>query len=264
MNQEILPEPSGERALDEKWFDRLHEVFFEDYEKLSGNKENRELEKAAFLSGVSENPNLDYPLLETFPYEKYKTSLLELKKEILEDPETNLTVKKIYRTKINEILASVRMLKAAKDGNDKKFSRYSSFVHGVPSPENTAYVFDAVVHELETVAEPSQMQQDAAMRIRDLIGTYSVSVDDSKVSRDVLPQGSAIKGYVKTAAEAVESMQEVLNELGIDDWQIVVDTKTGLSNFSVSQEYKIINVPSDEAITERKLTKKKLAGLVAH
>jgi hypothetical protein len=59
-------------------------------------------------------------------------------------------------------------------------------------------------------------------------------------------------------------MQQVLVELEIDDWKIVVDTEKGLSNFSVSQEYKTISIPSDEQIQARKLTKKKLAGLVEH
>jgi hypothetical protein len=88
--------------------------------------------------------------------------------------ERNPTVQKIYRTKINEMLASVRLLAAAKDGNDKRFSRYGEFIHGKPTPLNTAYVFEAIGHKISKVSNPNQDQLDAANRLTTLMSGYDV------------------------------------------------------------------------------------------
>jgi hypothetical protein len=259
---EKTPESAVEQ-LDARWFNRISDEFFEDYEKLSGNGTYREEQKRAFLAGEIEVPALDYPELENFDFDKKEQALLALKEDVLLE-ERNPTVQKIYRTKINEMLASVRMLAAAKEGNDKKFSRYGEFIHGKPTASNTAYVSEAIGHKIRKVSNPNQDQLDAANRLTTLLSRFEVQVPEGAVTRDVLPEGTGIKGYVNDSAEAVECMQQVLDELEIDDWKIVVDTEKGLSNFSVSQEYKTINIPSDEQIQARKLTKKKLAGLVEH
>jgi hypothetical protein len=259
---EKTPESAVEQ-LDIRWFSRLRDEIFEDYEKLSGNGTYREEQKRAFLAGEIAVPVLDYPDLENFDFNKKEQALLALKEDVLLE-ERNPTVRKIYRTKINEMLASVRMLAAAKEGDDKKFSRYCEFIHGKPTSENTAYVLEAVRHKISNVSNPNQDQLEAANRLTTVMSGYDVQVPEGAVTRDILPTGTGIKGHVENAAEAVECMQQVLDELEIDDWKIVVDTKKGLSNFSVSQEYKTINIPSDEQIQARKLTKKKLAGLVEH
>lgn len=259
---ERIPQSAVEQ-LDAQWFDRLRDEIFEDYEKLSGNGTYREEQKRAFLAREIEVPALDYPQLEQFDFQTKESTLLALKEDVLHE-ERNPVVQKIYRTKINEMLASVRMLAAAKDGNDKKFSRYCEFIHGKPTGENTAYVFEAVQDKFANVRNPLPEQIEAAARLTALMSDFPEEVPKGAVTRDILPEGSDIKGYVENAAEAVECMQQVLDELQIDDWKIVVDSEKGLSNFSVSQEYKTVNVPSDEQIKSRKLTKKKLAGLVEH
>ncbi len=66
-------------ALDTRWFKRFEAVLFEDYEKLSGEKETREQEKLLFLTGEKVNPDLDYPELENFDIDAYETHLLSLK-----------------------------------------------------------------------------------------------------------------------------------------------------------------------------------------
>jgi hypothetical protein len=259
---ERVPQSSVEQ-LDSQWFNRLRDEIFEDYEKLSGNGIYREEQKRAFLAGEIEIPALDYPELENFDFDKKERALTALKEDVL-SLERNPVVQKIYRTKINEMLASVRMLAAAKVGNDKKFSRYCEFIHGKPTPENTAYVFEAVENKLNKVTNPNLDQVAASERLIALMSKYDMQLPEDTVTRDILPDGLGIKGYVENSAEAVLCMQEVLDELEIDDWKIVVDTEKGLSNFSVSQEHKTINIPSDEQIQARKLTKKKLAGLVEH
>lgn len=41
--------PNEATPLDSKWFNRLKDAYFEDYEKLSGSGEYRENEKKRFL-----------------------------------------------------------------------------------------------------------------------------------------------------------------------------------------------------------------------
>lgn len=253
-----------EQTLDAVWFERLRSVYFEDYEKLSGHKDVRELEKVAFLSGVTENPALDYPNLEQFNFADTEESLLTLKHDVLAE-ELNPIVQKIYRTKINEMLATVRMLAATKDGDDRRFDRYSRFIHGAPTPENTAYVLESIGLKIARgLSSENEEQKIAAGRIHELVSGYEFALGGDRVSRDILPAGLPIKGRVESAAEVVDCFTEVLTELNIDGWQVVVDTEKGLTNFSVSQEYKTISVPSDEQLQIRKITKKKLAGLVEH
>jgi len=57
---------SESEKLDARWFPRYEKTFFEDYEKLSGTKEERQIQKDLFLSGECVNPSLDYPELDSF------------------------------------------------------------------------------------------------------------------------------------------------------------------------------------------------------
>lgn len=43
-------------VLDERWYGRFTELNYEDYEKLGGTKEVRELKKAEFMAAYTGNP----------------------------------------------------------------------------------------------------------------------------------------------------------------------------------------------------------------
>ena len=101
IKTESVKTQETQEKLDSQWYKRFEGLVFEDYEKLVGNKEVRELEKVNFLSGDAGNPKLDYPELESFNLDERESYLLLLKEDVLE-MEQNETVKKIYRTKINE------------------------------------------------------------------------------------------------------------------------------------------------------------------
>lgn len=252
-------------AYDVKWYPRLESQIFEDYEKLSGDKIIRSQEKKKFLLDVTSIPSLDYPSLEEFDFDNRERYLLELKNDIIES-ESNETVLKIYRARINELLASIRMLRAAKNGEDRKFSKYSDFIYGTPSIENTAYVLTSINSKLDSdQSDWSNERRKAAARIISMTDGYSSIVDGDYVDKSVLPSGSGnYEGFVKDDTDARERLVRALSELGIDDWEVIIDRDKGVSNFSVSQESKTINIPETEKIIERKISYKKLAGLIAH
>ena len=250
-------------VLDSKWYERFSEISFEDYEKLAGHKVEREEQKEQFLSDEIKNPQLDYPELETFDLEAREVSLCQLKEEILAD-EPNEAVAKIYRTKINEMLATTRMLKAARDGGDRVFSRYADFIYGTPDTSDANYIIRSVQDMVgKNIQSDNQNRQAAAQRLSFYLGDIDTS-DDGGVDRSILPEGQEIPGSATNVDEVVEAFEDALADLGIDDWDVVVDTEKGLTNFSVSQEHKVVRVPEQEKLQARNLSKQKLQGLIAH
>lgn len=251
-------------SLDARWYKRFESIAFEDYEKLAGEKEHREQQKRQFLSGEIENPELGYPELETFAIEDKEAELLSLKEDVLE-LEENQAVRKIYRTKINESIATVRMLRAAKEGDDRKFSRYADFIYGKPTESDSNYVLQQVQQYIADNIDSSNPDRVAAAQHLDLFfGDMDIQTDGEGVGADILPDGEDIEGVVESLDEVVEAFEDALDELNIDDWEVVVDTEKGLTNFSVSQEHKIVRIPEEEKLLARNISKKKLKGLIAH
>lgn len=250
-----------EDTLDSRWFSRLKRNFFEDYEKLSGDGVTREQTKSSFLSGEIENPTLDYPQLETFPFDEYESSLLSLKDDVIEG-EPNEFVRKIYRTKINEMIATVRMLRAASASDYRRFSRYSDFIHGRPNHENTTYVCDAIQHDMLSRKPNTEEQTEAINQILSLVDGYQFALGD--VDRSVLPEVEKDSEKIGSAEEAAEVLQNALRGIEADNWQVLVDSENGISNFSVSQEHELVRVPATDKIQKRGLTATKLQGLVEH
>lgn len=186
-----------------------------------------------------------------------------LKQEVLEE-ESNDTVKKIYRVKINELLATVRMLKAVKDGEDRRFSRYSEFIHGKPTPENSNYVFDAIKYELSKLEPKTESQEIAIRQIIDLIFDNEYTVPSDSVGREVLPEIQNGGELISGADEAATAIEEALNAVDAHEWEVVIDSEKGISNFSVSQEHQVVRVPATDKILKRGLTHTKLKALVEH
>ncbi|MEX0918156.1 MAG: tyrosine/phenylalanine carboxypeptidase domain-containing protein [Candidatus Paceibacterota bacterium] len=254
---------SSVEALDSRWYRRFEETAFDDYESLAGSRDARAGERARFLSGEVENPTLDYPFLEEFDDQGKEAALLALKEDVL-DLETNEVVKKVYRTKINESIATVRMLSAAKSGDDRRFARYSAFIYGLPQPDQMNYIASTVYEQAKQLLDdPDTERRQAAERIVALLEKVDIPAVDG-VSREVLPEGQRIEGEITGVDEVVGMFTQALEELGLDDWEVLVDTDRGLTAFSVSQETKTVKIPSEEALAERGLSKRNLKGLIAH
>ncbi len=252
-------------ALDNPWYKRFSEIYFEDYVQLDGDGKQRELEKEAFLTGVSENPILDYPALANFDFTAKEQALLELKADILEQ-EPNEYVKKIYRTKINEIIATVRMLNATQSGNDKKFDRYSTFIFGKPTKENTDYIVQTIKKKLEGKKPENEIKKQAIYELLNLFNSVELNkVEDFAEGINFPTVNKVDGGEIVSDVEEIQTLfLESLKELGLDDWKIVVDTNNKLTGVRTDQASKVIEIPSDEKIKERAISKNKLHGLVEH
>lgn len=238
-------------VLDARWYSRFESLAFSTFEYLDGSAERRASEKDKFLSGESVNPTLDYPKLEKFNFETREKDLLELKNEIIEN-EPNETVVEIYRTKINEQLAELRLLLAAKNGDDRRFSRYSRFVYGVPDSGNTAYATTIVADKVlsrEGLTEEDKMRFEM---LKSEVGEY----DEVEIE---VP-ASAIKGRVGSLDEVIEVFKEALGEVGADDWKVVQANNSSISNFRVSQAKKEITVPDNKG----DMFKRRLNAFVQH
>ena len=252
-----------QEKLDSRWYKRFEGLVFEDYEKLVGNKEVRELEKANFLSGDAGNPKLDYPELESFNLDERESYLLLLKEDVLK-MEQNETVKKIYRTKINESLATLRMLRATKNKDDRKFSRYADFIYGKMESGDVGYVVEHVKQLVAQYIESEDADKKlAAQRLQDTFDALSYKQGEG-ADKSIIPDGENIPGKLESVGEAVEVFEAALQEVGAGDWEVVVDSEAGISNFSVSQEHKVVRIPSEEKLLARDISKKKLQGLIEH
>ena len=90
--------------------------------------ESREPIQKQGRAGEIENPTLDYPKLDKEQLEQRDTNLLALKEKIIDQEfpgdEKMETVKQVYRWKINEKLAEIRMLKAAASDDMRRFQKY--------------------------------------------------------------------------------------------------------------------------------------------
>lgn len=250
--------PTGE-SLDDAWYEKFKTfAAFQDYEYLSGNKEARELEKQKFLSGKSENPNLDYPELENFNFKEKEGGLLELKKEILEN-EPNETVKQIYRWKINEKIAELRMLKATTNKSDRRFYLYSKFIYGNPEKE----IYNYTLSQIKKIVDEKIINSDPEIRLatqkihQELFGK---PLPENKINATEF-RSEATKFEDQNeygSAEIKTAFENALEEYNISGWRVIVEKeKTGVIN--VSQEKKEVAVPE-----ERRLKNPNLQALIRH
>lgn len=252
----------NQEALDDKWYDQFGKVgAFQDYEYLTGDKKYREDQKSKFLEGEIENPVLDYPDLEKFDFTEKEQELLELKKDILEN-EKNEVVKQLYRWKINEKLAQVRMLRNTKEGNDRKFNRYSKFIYGKPEKEIYLYTLTQIEEVVEKkLSDPDEDIRAAAERIKkQVLGL------DKKETRDTILRPTEVPVMVEqkdqkeySGEEIKKAFEEALKRYEIQGWKVILDTEGKYKAINVGQESKEVRIPED-----RKLKLTQLTALIDH
>lgn len=251
-----------DKTLDDKWYDRFKEVgSFQDYEYLVGDKEYREEQKQKFLSGEIENPTLDYPELKKLKFEEIESKLLELKKDILEN-EKNEIVRQLYRWRINEKIAETRMLKAVRDENDKKFSRYSNFIYGKPNKEIYEYTISQIKKVIdEKLLDPDINTRDLALKLNHEL--FDLLRDNENIinpERYNLPKFKSSKEDTEFLSEDIKTaFEKALEEYQITEWKVVVDKEGKFTGINVSQELKQINIPQN-----RKLRQSNLVALIKH
>lgn len=256
------PKRNKPEALDERWFERFEKIAsFSDTEYLNDSKKERDSQKQNFLDGKIENPNLNYPEIKKINLKEKEGQLIELKRDII-DNEPDPILKQIYRWKLNEKIAELRMLKSTENGNDKKFFRYSKFVYGLPKKE----IFDYSLEQIRPVIEyglksPYLDISSAARELQEeLFNRYHPlenSIDQPEINISKLLVQNNEKEYgsdeIKTAFEgALEIFQ-------VQGFKIIVDQEGKLKAINVSQEFKKVNIPK-----ERKLKIKTLQSRMMH
>ena len=250
--------------LDAELFERFKELYFEDYEYLSGDATHRKEQKEAFVNGEIENPALDYPKLEDFDFEGREQALLELKADAL--AHENEVVAEAYRWRINEMIAQVRMLKAAHEGQDHRFARYSEFVYGKPSEE--AFEYDKAQFQRirgKALASEDEERIAAVTQIDELLGNMEPRNNTSSVA-EAFPEKPEDDRVQLNTGQLKDLFTAALVEHDLDDWEVVVDEEGARASISVSQETKTVHIPNDEQVGLRRkpLSLVKAKAMIAH
>ena len=260
----LLPVKNREEIypVDDPWYERFRDAAaFQDYELLEGEKGQREEQKRAFLAGEIENPALGYPRLETFTSDKREKILLDLKKTIVEN-ETNDVLKKAYAWKLNEKIAEVRMLKAAKVGDDRRFLRYSKFIYGEPDKDIYQYTISQLKNVVDKkIFDGNPKINQAAQRLnRELFETLmnnETAIDPKQAGFPEIKSTKEDKKY--DASEIREAFESALRQYQLEGWRIIVDQKSSIQAISTSQEAKMVLIPE-----KREMKETRLKSLIEH
>ena len=272
---QLHPEP-----FDKEWYDRFEQIgSFDAYEYLDGSGEYRQEERRKFEAGETENPTLDYPKLQPDDLQQKEEDLLSLKSDVLTRQTEELpnaekmdVVKQVYRWRLNERIAEVRMLKAAAEGDAKRFKRYSQFIYGRPSPEVFAYTVNSLrntltqhlasdngdlrqaAQELEAVLPSTQPEP----QVSPLPGEETVTYSREKTLEELGYLINFPEGQGEVDAFVIhQAFQSALENLRIEGWRVI--TTPNRDSIAVSQGKQEVSVP-----TERRMKPAELKGLVLH
>ncbi len=265
-------DPVKARALDTEWYSRFEKIAaFQAYEYFDGDSAARAREKELFLSGKKENPELDYPQLNTGVLLAKDSELLDLKEKIL-STEKNEVVKNVYRWRLNEKIAENRLLLAAATGDMRRFKRYSEFIYGKPSREVFEYTLTRVRQEFKAIAAKSEdpsLQQEISHfldGLPDVSDTATLHEPDASLLPVVKSQTEHDFGGILNIPNTPEKLtdeeiraafESALSSLSAEGWVAVIDPKrTGIS---VNQEKKTVQIPPG-----RTMPTAELKGLIAH
>lgn len=271
---------STDRALDSGWYERLVALGRDDKDvpdSLAGEKESREVQKQLFLRGEIRNPHLETPFIDPEKLQIKEEELLQLKSDILNTEENEL-VREVYRWKINERVASIRMLRAAHEGKMRTFKRYAEFIYGRPSAEIFAYTVDSVRSRAEACREGSSQElSDAAGSLLDAIPLTGEPFNDHGVEHstfllakhnvdDELGDILRIESFEGklSGRDLLRVFQDALDILGMSEerggtWRVVLDEETDARVISVDQMNVEVRVP-----VSAKLSHTELISWLAH
>ncbi|HMS92265.1 MAG TPA: DUF1704 domain-containing protein [Candidatus Saccharibacteria bacterium] len=265
-------------ALDLKWYSRFEELAsFETEDELTGDKEYREEQKKAFLAGEIDHPVFDLPKLDIEEITDKEEGLLKLKKDILEQ-EQNELVKQVYRWRINEKIAALRLLKAAKSGNVRSFERYNYFIYGKPSEDIFAFTVESIRAKAKGVLENTESTPEQRAAAQDILDSY---IEPKKKADIGLPTEETYqKAKEVTLAEVSDiiDMPEFEGEIGAEEIRRVFETvfdNLGISKAKGGNWEAIIDTSSAKAVSispeqkakipeSRTIEYKNLLALIAH
>jgi hypothetical protein len=286
--------------LDKEWFTEFKPVgSFDAFTFLEGNEAKREAERKRFEAGDVDNPTLDYNKLDPKEFKRREDILLRLKKGVLEKEASTFTfpkgmeaAKRLYRWKINEKVAELRMLQhmaklnslqngaVASNDNDerkmlnKRISRYSQFVYGNPSPD----IFHYTVHTLKERAGGhinNHENEELANAAKDLLGALPQNLPVPEIYS--LPDEETFKQATERTLEELGDIIQLpdgdgdIDPQGIRDvfaaaikargalgWEAVLDEN--VAYMSTDQENKKMRAP----LNRPPISRPELSGLTLH
>lgn len=263
---ERFEDMNNQNSLDSKWYQRISGLTMEEYTSLDGPSDQRGQEERAFSSSEKENPDLTYPNLDLQQLSDREEQLISLKKEILEQEENEI-IKQAYRWKINEMIASTRMLKCTINKDDRRFSKYSEFIYGKPSEEVFIYEIKKVKAKIEKNLNSKDIgKREAATELLDLIKWDNIDVENDEVKPVYVAEQVEKDESIITAEEAYEYFDVAIKKLNLVGWKVVVDETGQKTNFSTNQGTKEVIIPNNEQLLKRSvlLTQTKVLSLIAH
>jgi len=290
------PEEHAETMVDGEWYVRLWKILgSEDTEDAYiPDVEELEEQKSKFIAGELDAPN---PILKNLDFEKLahrQKELSELKADILKeslikDEGQNESLRWLYRWRINEEIARVRMYEVSKRiqelrqdpganptelrRNEIAFDRYNKFIYGEPSAE----VFSDTLLTIRATAETELDSENEELRLaaRGLLDVLPKPPSAEKIGTPSEVTFEAVKAAVnddiegyeidlenfpeKSDAEAiVNSFNENLQKIGATWWKAVID-QTGRRLITLRPQ------KGDALIPEtRKAGPKKMVELTIH
>ncbi len=290
-------------ALDQNWYSRFEQAgSFQVHEYLDGDKEFRTAQRSAFEAGTILNPSLDYPKIDVVAFEKREQDLLGLKRDVIAG-EPNEVVKQVYRWRINEKLAELRMLKIsgqldqirvtreaymsggpvegaataeeleeAEAGLLRKFRKYNEFVYCNPSPEVFSYTVQKVRAGAEADLNSDSVElQEAARNLLSKLPEVQSSSDFTTPSQEDF--NAAKENTMQTVGELLD-LPEFEGELVAEEIRQAFDI--ALQSLEAEGWKVTISTDSKTAISvdqetrevkipsTRKLGVEKLRSLIAH
>lgn len=303
--QDNLQEPEHQPALDERWYEELERIKGPaSFEYVKPDKAGEDEQRQKFLDGEVENPTFTYSAIDIQDVEDKIKAFEALKEKIksekwydvVEKSRTwktneltaelrNEAVKKAYILKINERIASLRMVICAKKASlqdtpeDEKanllrrFSRYNAFISGLPDPKLFAFNLDSLRKtgdELSSSDNPAIAE--AAKDFLAYLPSHNIEYEEpaqpeqvtvdavqAQTLREIghiidLPPRPDEKKY--TAEEIKKIFENIFTTLNATGWTAVIEKQP---NFNVSQEKRQIKIPEG-----KETTKKRLQELIAH
>ncbi len=282
VSNHIASGDNPDKKLDQKWYERLEKLgSFQTYEYLNGDKARRMVEKKAFLESNDSNPDLDYPKIDLDALKQVDANLMTMKQDLLSQEE-NLNIRQLYRWKLNEKLAEVRMLQAVANKDSRRFYRYSRFIYGEPSADIFAFTISNIRSKIQAFLEKDNNIESLKLAAKDLLESLPEvnnerSDDDlgltlpseevfSVVGRESIQLLNSLQANSNehpssqkiTPAEIQNVFEKALSNLpNSDDWSVIIDDSSR-SAISVDQENKTLNIPNKE------YTYSKIISLIVH
>ena len=256
---------SGEK-LDTNLFPLIEPLLFEDYHFLVPR--SHAAEKRAIIAGEIFTPTFTYTRLPSEEMLRTWSEHLHALEAAIAAHSHEL-VRRAYEPKLAEIQARIELLAAACAGDDAGLGAASRKLYVDPNEENTRYTLQHLEKRCTAVAaSPYAAQVQSEL---EQLQAWVHNIPEGKRGESALSASAIPKPMLDTtpvvSAEEIEQMcVAALVAHDIPEWRVVVGSAEGSHIFSVNHETRIISVPHNDNLHNRKrpMTKLRAEALIAH